>query len=86
MQTKKLTKAAKKRLNDAGFCDTWVGTMRKNAEKEFNAKADEFVHIMKNGGGVYNIHMLDSIRDLQWLYNKLAAYTLAEKEIKVDIT
>ncbi len=86
MKTKKLTKEAKKRLNDAGFCDTWVGTMRKNAEKEFNTKADEFTHLMQKGGGVYNIGMLDTIRDLQWLYNKLAAYTLAEREIKVDIT
>lgn len=86
MKTKKLSKDAKKRLNDAGFADTWVGTMRKNAENEFNAKANEFMFLMKNGGGVHNIHMLDNIRDLLWLYNKLAAYTLAEREIKVEIT
>jgi hypothetical protein len=60
--------------------------MRKNAEKEFNAKAENFITIMQHGGGVKNLHMLEAIQDLQWLYNKLGAYTLAEKEIQVDIT
>ena len=86
MKTKKLTKSAKAKLNAAGFSDTWVGTIRKQTETQFNAKAEEFSYIMQNAGGVSNPRILDIIRDLNWLYNKLAAYTLAEREIHVEIT
>lgn len=85
MKTKKITKAAKLALNKAGYEDTLVGTQRKISERQFENTAQEFIHIMQNGGGTKNIHLQSIIRDLEWFYIKSAAFKMAESELNIEV-
>jgi hypothetical protein len=49
---------------------------------DFDKNAELFIHLIKHGGGIYNIHMLDVIRNLQISYLKIAAHTQAVEHAK----
>lgn len=86
MKVKKLSKAGKKALNDCGYEDTWVGTQYKLTLRQFEEKSKELTYVIQFGGGIENLHMMDLLKDLQWLYLKAASLKMAANEIKVDIT
>lgn len=54
-------------------------------EAQFNENAKQFSWIMEHGGGMKNIHMLDIIRRLNFLYTDIAAHTDALRALNVEI-
>lgn len=51
-------------------------------EDQFNAIAEDFIHIQREGGGIDNVHMLDTIRRLEMLLIGRNAFKMAAEEIK----
>lgn len=61
-------------------------TYRKESlEREFDEAAKNFTWMMQNGGGIKNIHMLDVIRKMNFLYTQIAAHYDALRSLNVDI-
>jgi hypothetical protein len=54
-------------------------------KKEFEEKSREFIWQTQHGGGIQNIHMLHTIRDLNFLYTDIAAHIDALRSLKVDL-
>lgn len=52
--------------------------------EDFEKYAAQFTHIMKIGGGIKNLHMGDTIRNLQFVYLQIAAHIDAARDIKKD--
>jgi len=46
----------------------------KTFRKRFDAEAENFMWIIKHGGGMDNIHILQTIRNLHTLYLETAAH------------
>lgn len=51
-------------------------------QREFNEKAKELIWQLTEGGGSKNIHVLDSLRSLEWAYLTCAAYKMVAKDEK----
>lgn len=56
-----------------------------NLKKDFEKKSEEFIWQTQHGGGINNIHMLYTIRDLNSLYTNIAAHVDALRSLKVEI-
>jgi hypothetical protein len=54
-------------------------------ERQFKETSDRFIWQTQQGGGINNIHMLDTIRALQFLYLEIAAHRDALRSLKVEI-
>ncbi len=54
-------------------------------EKEFEEASKNFIWQTQQGGGLKNIHMLDTIRRLNFLYTDIAAHRDALRSLEVDI-
>ena len=59
---------------------TWVQTQSEISQADFDAKAKELIWQLTEGGGSRNIHILDTIRQLEFSYIKTAAYGLAVRD------
>ncbi len=69
-------------FGDSAKNKTWVEVQHDQCLKAFNQQADNFLWMMKDGGGIKNIHMLETLRELEWLYLKGAAYGRAAEDAK----
>jgi hypothetical protein len=56
-----------------------------NLEKEFEEASKNFIWQIQQGGGWKNIHMLDTIRKLNFLYTNIAAHHDALRSLEVKI-
>lgn len=54
-------------------------------EKEFEEASKNFIWQTQQGGGIKNIHMLDTIRRLNFLYTDIAAHYDAIRSLEVNI-
>ena len=54
-------------------------------ERQFKEMSDKFIWQTQQGGGIQNIHMLDTIRALNFLYTDIAAHRDALRSLKVEI-
>jgi hypothetical protein len=52
----------------------WVEDRALYFKQKFNEEAKNFSWLMEHGGGMDNIHMLDTIRRLHMLYLECAAH------------
>lgn len=53
-------------------------------ERQFKETSDRFIWQIQQGGGINNIHMLDTIRALNFLYAEIAAHRDALRSMKVE--
>lgn len=65
--------------------EDWAKIRLESLERLFKEKSDQFIWQTQQGGGIKNIHMLDTIRDLQMLYLQIAAHHDALRSLKVQI-
>ena len=54
----------------------------KGLRLDFDKKAKDFCYIIQNGGGILNIHILDTLRDMLWLYTAIHTHTYALETLK----
>jgi hypothetical protein len=54
-------------------------------EAQFKEVSERFIWQTQHGGGINNIHMLDSIRQLNFLYTNIAAHHDALRSLNVEI-
>ena len=52
-------------------------------ESQFDQKAKDLVNQLTYGGGLENIHLLGTIRDLEFLYLMIASHRAAVREVSI---
>lgn len=53
-------------------------------ERQFKETSDRFIWQTQQGGGINNIHILDTIRALNFLYTEIAAHRDVLRSLKVE--
>lgn len=54
-------------------------------ERRFKETSDNFIWQTQQGGGINNIHMMDTINSLKFLYTDIAAHRDALRSLKVNL-
>lgn len=86
---KKLRKKSRKsikRLAKAGFPPTWTEHALNQHKKSFDHNAEQLIWQLKHGGGLKNIHLIDTIRALEASYLVCCAYTRALTDVEYELT
>ena len=60
---------------------SWCEIQRDYKQREFDTKAKELIWQLTEGGGSRNIHVLTTIRELEFAYLSCAAYGLAARDM-----
>lgn len=60
--------------------ETWVEVQVRHSQTSFDETAKDLIWQLTTGGGSKNMHILDSIRNLEFAYLKCAAYTMAARD------
>jgi hypothetical protein len=63
--------------------ESWVEAQAKHQEEAFNKLSKDLIWQLTIGGGISNVHILDTLRQLEWLYLTCAAYRAAAKDAKL---
>lgn len=59
---------------------SFIEIQRDYKQREFDSKAKELIWQLTEGGGSKNIHVLATIRELEFAYLSCAAYTMAARD------
>lgn len=63
----------------------WLKIRIEQMETEYNAVSRNYASMVTDGYGLTNIHVLDMLRQLQFLYTTLAAHHAALRSLKVEV-
>ena len=69
-----------KNKNRKPGANTWVAKQATAMQSLFDKTAENLVWQIQHGGGSHNLHILQTIRDLEWCYLSCAAYKLALRD------
>ena len=63
--------------------ESWLEKQATHYQNQFDATAKELVWQLTEGGGSKNVHVLDTLRNLQWNYLVCASYRLAARDAEL---
>ena len=66
------------------FSVSWLKQQVERMEKEYDILARNYSSLVVDGYGLKNIHVLDMLRQLQFLYTTIAAHKAALLSLKVE--
>ena len=55
-------------------------------QESFHTEAAKFAHIMNNGGGLNNLTLHDTIKNIHLIYLNIAAHLDAARDVNSDVT
>jgi hypothetical protein len=67
------------------FSASWLEYRIENLEGQYNKLAANYAHYVKIGVGLTNIHVLDTLRSLAFLYTDIAAHKDALRSLKGEV-
>jgi hypothetical protein len=66
------------------FSVSWLEYKIKSLETQYNELAGNYAYYVKIGVGLTNIHVLDTLRSLAFLYTDIAAHRDALRSLKAE--
>jgi flagellar biosynthesis chaperone FliJ len=66
------------------FSANWLEYKIKGLEEEYNKLAQQYAYFVKEGIALKNIHVLDTLRSLTFLYTDIAAHKHALRSLKTE--
>ena len=67
------------------FSVGWMKIKIEQLEREYKEVSENYVWMVQQGVGLTNIHVLDSLRRLTYLYTTIAAHHDAIRSLKVEV-
>lgn len=84
MKPKNVKSAAPKAVVSGALLGSWLKIQANIKQREFDGKAKELVWQLTEGGGSKNIHVLDTIRSLEWAYLAMSSLKMAVEYAKAQ--
>lgn len=66
------------------FSASWLEYKIKGLEADYNKLSKEYAHCVNQGVGLYAIGILDTLRNLAFLYSDIAAHKHALQSLKTE--
>ena len=67
------------------FSADWLEYKIRGLEEQYNKLAEQYAYFVKHGIALTNIHVLDTLRGLTFLYTDIAAHKDALRSLKTEI-
>lgn len=67
------------------FSADWLEFKIKGLEEKYQKLAEQYTYFVKHGVALTNIHVLDTLRGLTFLYTDIAAHKDALRSLKAEL-